>query len=219
MKVALFIIILILIPCLGRAELYISPGIGLTPAFDSKGKSLSGPPTVRHSQALGVDIDLQYLFKERFSFNLGLIWQGGEAIAQYNFVNKKNVLDQAIVNNLDANSSLLAGLLGARIRFLNLDYVKGFAGSGLARGLLSYAYDESQFELATGNSIGFNEKEEQSLRGHYFECGLEILNTKGGAIRFLARQMNLKADKFETLNDKKVSASMMQYSVLYVHPY
>lgn len=202
-----------------NATVFLSPGVSLTLPHQSEEKNTEGLELIKLKRALGIDVDLEWMFWGPLSLNLSGVWRGGEATSQYSYTNPSNPLDAAVVDDLETNASNLSGYAGGRWRLLNKKYIKIFVGGGVTTGILYLTYDQNKFEVANASIIGFKEKEDQTMEGTYLEGGVELFSTKGGALRLLGRQSKQRTKKFETLNNRSINIATQQFSIQYMHPF
>lgn len=215
-KVLIILLTILSLDCYGR--FFISPGVSLTQPHQTEELNSRGEELVSFKTGLGLELDVEVVIWGPLSFNIGGTWRGGEAIAQYDYSNPDNPLDTAQVENLKTNYSTIIGMAGGRLRFINLKKIKSFVGAGVSQGTIHLSFDENRFILNNGDKVGYQEKEDQALTGHYMEIGLEILSGEGGSLRISGRKAKIVSEVFDSLGQRKISTNPVQVSIQYVHP-
>lgn len=211
------LLILIFLP-MAHAAFIVSPGVSITNAQRSDEKAPDSEELLVFDSAMGISIDAEWTFlNDSIGLTSGVLWKGGLAEAEYSYTNPRNPLDTATVSDLKTNSSSLTAFIGPRFRFINYKYFKIFAGAGWMPGILYLSYNENKFLLANGSLVGFKEKEQQSFKGNYFEAGVELHSTHGGALRLIGKKTQQRTDRFETLGDKQLDISSSILTIQYMH--
>lgn len=205
------------LPYLQAKNFSLSPGVSLSSANRSDQLSKDGKNLLKQEVGLGFNLDAEIKIYKSLSLLVNGQWIGGEGHSQYNYTNKKNPLEQAALNDIKTNYSLISGGLGARLRFLEVRGVVAFLGYLSSKGKLILSHDENQFLFEHYSNIGWKDKEEQSIYQSSFEIGLELFPERNGRLHIVGRTNKIRSDAFETLGDKKLSFNNYQLLILYRH--
>lgn len=211
------LISLSILPYANAKNFSLSPGVSVSSANRSDELSESGKNLLKQNMGLGFNLDAEIRIYKQLSLLINGQWIGGEGISQYSYVNKQNPLEQASVENMKSNYSMISGGIGGRLRFLEVRGVVAFMGYLYSKGQLILNHDENKFLLEHYSLLGWKDKEEQSFNSSTFELGLEIFPEKKGRLHLIGRTNRFRTDAFETLGDQKVSFKNHQFLILYRH--
>lgn len=205
------------LPSVQAKNFSLSPGVSLSSANRSDQLSSTGKNVLKQNLGLGFNLDAEIRIYKKLNLLLNGQWIGGEGQSQYSYTNKRNPLEQASLNDIKTNYSLISAGIGARLRFLEVRGVVAFIGYLYSKGQMILSHDENQFLFEHYSKIGWKDKEEQSFRQTSFEFGLELFPEKNGKLHLIGRTNKLHTDSFETLGDRKLSFNNYQLLILYRH--
>lgn len=212
MKILLYA--LILVPTFSHAGVigFLGPsGFG---GYESDAIASNGKKSIDAKGTLGYGLGLELPMLGNFlSFNLGIYYGKNEAKSQYH--------DKAANLQIDDQLSYTSqngAQMGLKIRPVNFKYWKIFAGAGGTFGFTKLRHDEADY-IEKHGALPSNFKAKENIKnwGHYLEAGAEVIFSKSSGLRFQGQLMNVRTDRYETLNKKPINATYPIFSIMYIH--
>ncbi len=206
--------ILCLFPLFAHAGLILSIGPSGVSGIESKAENSAGKKFYDGDGTLGYNVGVEFpMLRNYLSFKIDFFYARMYGKSQYqDRVTGLQISDQkSFLSNTD-------GLIGLKIRPVNMKYLKLFVGAGGVIGTMKLRHDKEDYEERFGTPpSNFKEIEKAQNWGHYFEAGTEIIFTKKSGIRLGGQLVNKSSERFATLNKKSINGSYANISLQYIH--